>query len=85
MSLNNIGNKVQNLVIGIIMAVIMLAVGIALGPTVISSIADINATTLGSTPLSTVIILLATYIPTFYYLGIVVSAILAFWAAVRYS
>ena len=50
-------------------AVIFVLIGVALGPTVISSVADINATLLADVPLSGVIILLATYVPAFYYLA----------------
>ncbi|GAG99418.1 unnamed protein product [marine sediment metagenome] len=80
-----IGDKVSGLVMGVIGAVILLLVGIALGPTVITSITDINATALADVPMGTVIVLLASYVPFFYYLGIVLGAITAFWGVVKYS
>lgn len=81
----NLGNRMQNLIIGILSAVIILLVGIALGPTVTEAIADINATTLADVPLGSVIVLLGTYIPTFYYLGIVLAAIFSIWAVVNFK
>lgn len=80
-----IGDKVSGLVMGVIGAVILLLVGIALGPTVISAITDINATALATVPMGDVIVLLASYVPFFYYLGIVLGAITAFWGVVKYS
>ena len=70
-------------VMGVITAVIFVLIGVALGPTVISAVADINATTLSSVPLSQVIILLGTYLPAFYYLAIVLGGIAMVWAATR--
>jgi len=78
-----IGNMVNRTVMGVLTAVLFLLVGVALGPTVISSIADINATTLSGVPLADVIVLLGTYIPAFYYLAIVLGAIALVWAATR--
>ena len=80
-----IGDKVSNLVMGVIGAVILLLVGIALGPTVIAAIVDINATTLATVPMGDVIVLMASYVPFFYYLGIVLGAITAFWGVVKYG
>jgi len=80
-----IGGMVNNTVMGVITAVIFVLVGVALGPTVISSVADINATTLADVPLSSVIILLGTYLPAFYYLAIVLGGIALVWAATRHS
>jgi len=68
---------------GVLTAVLFLLVGVALGPTVISSITEINATTLSGVPLADVIVLLGTYIPAFYYLAIVLGAIGLVWAATR--
>lgn len=78
-----IGKMVNKVVMGVIGAVIFILIGVALGPTVISSVADINATTLASTPLSSVIILLATYVPAFYYLAIVLGGIAMVWASTK--
>ncbi len=78
-----IGKMVNNSVMGVITAVIFVLIGVALGPTVISSVADINATTLASVPLSGVIILLGTYLPAFYYLAIVLGGIAMVWAGTR--
>lgn len=79
-----IGNKIQNLVIGVVAAVVLLLVGIALGPTVLDATADVNATALASVPMGTVIVLLATYVGFFYYLGIILGAIAAIWAVVNH-
>jgi len=80
-----IGGMVNRTVMGVITAVIFVLVGVALGPTVISSVADINATTLADVPLSSVIILLGTYLPAFYYLAIVLGGIALVWTATRHS
>jgi hypothetical protein len=80
-----IGNSVQNVVIGIVAAVVLLLVGVALGPTVSASIADINATTLADVPMYSVIVLLAGYIPFFYYIGIVLGAMVMIWATVQHN
>ena len=80
-----IGSMVNRGVMGVIGAVIFILVGVALGPTVISSVADINATTLSGVPLADVIVLLGTYIPAFYYLALVIGAIAMVWAVVKYS
>ena len=67
------------------MAVVLLLVGVALGPTVLAATADINATTLSAVPMGSVIVLLATYVGFFYYLGIILGAISMIWAIVNYS
>jgi len=82
---------VNDTVMGILAVVIFLLIGVALGPTVISSVADINTTTLtangtmSAVPLSSVIILLATYLPAFYYLALVLGAMVGVWAAVHFT
>ena len=81
--MSSIGSMVNKTVMGVITAVIFVLIGVALGPTVISAVADINATTLASVPLSQVIILLGTYLPAFYYLAIVLGGIAMVWAATR--
>ena len=81
--MSSIGSMVNHTVMGVITAVIFVLIGVALGPTVISAVADINATTLASVPLSQVIILLGTYLPAFYYLAIVLGGIAMVWAATR--
>jgi len=78
-----IGSMVNRTVMGVITAVIFVLIGVALGPTVISAVADINATTLADVPLSGVIILLGTYLPAFYYLAIVLGGIAMVWAATK--
>ena len=80
-----IGSMVNKTVMGVITAVIFLLIGVALGPTVIGAVADINASALANVPLSSVIILLATYVPAFYYLAIVLGGIAMVWAATRTS
>ena len=81
--MSSIGGMVNKTVMGVITAVIFVLIGVALGPTVISSVADINSTLLAGVPLSSVIILLATYLPAFYYLAIVLGGIAMVWAATR--
>lgn len=80
----NLGEGIQNLIMGIIYAVILLAVGVALGPTVIQYAGYINASSISSVPLSGIVVLLATYIGTFYYLGLVMGMLVTIWATVRY-
>lgn len=79
-----IGNMVNNTVMGVLAVVIFVAVGIALGPTVIESMAYVNSTTLSGVPLESVIVLLAEYFPAFYYLALVIGALTAIWAIVRF-
>lgn len=81
--MSSIGTMVNKTVMGVITAVIFVLIGVALGPTVISSVAEINATTLANVPLSGVIILLGTYLPAFYYLAIVLGGIAMVWAATK--
>ena len=78
-----IGSMVNKTVMGVITAVIFVLIGVALGPTVILAVAEINATTLANVPLSSVIILLGTYLPAFYYLAIVLGGIAMVWAATK--
>ena len=78
-----IGNMVNTTVMGVITAVIFILIGVALGPTVISSVAYINTSTLSGVPLSQVIILLGEYLPAFYYLAIVLGGISMIWIATR--
>ena len=80
-----IGNMVNKTVMGVISAVIFILIGVALGPTVISAVAEINATTLADVPLSGVIVLLATYVPAFYYLAVVLGGMVGIWAAVKFG
>jgi len=68
---------------GIIAAVIFILVGVALGPTILTSTADINATTLSGVSLADVIVLLGTYVGAFYYLGVVLGGIAMVWATVN--
>ena len=89
----SIGARVEKLIVGVILAVVLLLVGVALGPTVLAATADINATLLVANPsqnitgvpMGAVIVLLATYVGFFYYLGIVLGAIGMIWATVNYS
>ena len=78
-----IGRMVNKTVMGVISAVIFILIGVALGPTMISSVANINATTLSGVPLADVIVLLGTYVPAFYYLAVVLGGIAMVWAAVK--
>ena len=81
--MSSIGNMVNKTVMGVITAVIFVLIGVALGPTVITSVAEINSTTLANVPLSSVIILLGTYLPAFYYLAIVLGGIAMVWGATK--
>ena len=83
--MSQIGNMVNQTVMGVITSVIFILIGVALGPTVIASVAEINATTLANVPLSSVIILLGDYLPAFYYLAVVLGGIAGIWAAVRFG
>ena len=80
-----ISEMVNDTVMGVLSVVIFLLIGIALGPTVISSVASINATTLSGVPLASVIVLLGEYLPAFYYLALVLGAMVGIWAAVHYT
>ena len=88
---SRIGSAVQDIVIGVVAAVVLLLVGVALGPTVLEATAGINETALmvdyptdnTSVPMAPIIILLATYVGFFYYLGIVLGAIAMIWATVQ--
>jgi len=88
---SKISSMVSNTVMGVLSVVIFVLIGIALGPTVISSVAFINSTTLTANgtittvPLSSVIILLATYLPSFYYLALVLGGMIGIWAAVKFT
>ena len=85
-----LGNMVNKTVMGVISAVIFILIGVALGPTVISAVAEINVTTLtnvdnSTVPLASVIVLLATYVPAFYYLAVVLGGMVGIWAAVKFG
>ena len=80
-----ISEMVNDTVMGVLSVVIFLLIGVALGPTVISSVTSINATTLSGVPLASVIVLLGEYLPAFYYLALVLGAMVGIWAAVHYT
>ena len=82
---SKIGTMVSDTVMGILGCVIFILIGVALGPTVISSVADINATTLSGIPLASVIVLLGEYLPAFYYLAVVLGGMVGIWAAVKFT
>lgn len=81
--MSQIGNMVNKTVMGVVGAAVFILVGVALGPTISEAVAEINATTLSGVPLADVIVLLATYVPAFYYLAIVIGGIAMVWAATR--
>ena len=83
--MSSIGRMVNKVIMGVIGAVIFILIGVALGPTVIASVAEINATTLANVPLATVIILLGEYLPAFYYLAVVLGGITMIWGAVKFG
>lgn len=64
---------------GLFMAVVFLLIGIALGPTIINAANGINETSTADSKISQVLILMAEYLPFFYYLGIVLSAMSLIW------
>jgi len=76
---------VNDTVMGVLAVVIFVLIGVALGPTVIASVTEINATTLAGVPLASVIILLGEYLPAFYYLALVLGAMVGIWAAVHFT
>jgi hypothetical protein len=80
-----IANMINRTVMGVLTVVIFILIGVALGPTVISSVADINATTLSGVPLASVIVLLGEYLPAFYYLALVLGGMIGIWAAVKFG
>jgi len=82
---SKISSMISDTVMGVLSVVIFVLIGVALGPTVISSVTEINATTLGSMPLASVIILLGTYLPSFYYLALVLGGMIGIWAAVKFT
>jgi len=82
---SKISNMVNDTVMGVLAVVIFLLIGVALGPTVISSVAYINATTLSGVPLASVIVLLGEYLPAFYYLALVLGGMVGIWAAVHFT
>ena len=82
---SKISNMVNDTVMGVLAVVIFLLIGVALGPTVIASVAEINATTLSGVPLASVIVLLGEYLPAFYYLALVLGGMVGIWAAVKYT
>jgi len=81
--MSSMGNMVERIVIGIVAAVVFVLLGVALGPTLLTATANINATLLTDVPMGSVIVLLATYVGFFYYLGIVLGAIAMVWAIVN--
>ena len=78
-----IASMINNTVMGIIIGVVFITVGVALGPTVVTAAGDINATALAGVELAGVIVFLATLVPAFYYLGIVVGGIAMIWRATQ--
>lgn len=82
-TMSAIGAMVNRTIMGVLTVVIFVAVAVALGPTVITAMASINATTLSGVPIATVIILLADYFAAFYYLALVIGAIVGIWAVVK--
>ncbi len=83
--MSTIGSMVQRVTLGVITAVIFVLVGVYLGPTFLDAIANINSTALEGVPLADVIVLIAGFLGTFYYLAIVVGAMALVWVVVRPS
>ena len=82
---HQIANMINRTVMGVLTVVIFLLIGVALGPTVIASVANIDATTLSGVPLASVIVLLGEYLPAFYYLALVLGGMIGIWAAVKFG
>ena len=80
---SKIGGMINNTVMGIIIGVIFITVGVALGPTVVAAAGEINATALAGVELASVVVFLASLIPAFYYLGVVVGGIGMIWRATQ--
>ena len=81
--MSSIGAQVNKTVMGVIGAVIFILVGVALGPTVISAVAEINATSMADVVMGDVIVTLAGFIGFFYYLGIVLGGLAMIWATTK--
>lgn len=81
--MSQIGSSVERIVIGIVAAVVFVLIGVALGPTLLAAMANVNSTLLADVPMGSVIVLLATYVGFFFYLGIVLGAIAMVWAIVN--
>jgi len=90
---SKISSMISNTVMGVLSVVIFVLIGIALGPTLIAAAANINATSVmvnypldnTTIPLGSIIVLLATYLPTFYYLALVLGGMIGIWAAVKFT
>ena len=80
---SRIGGMINDTVMGIIIGVIFITVGVALGPTIVAAAGAINATALAGVELAGVVVFLATLIPAFYYLGVVVGGIGMIWKATQ--
>lgn len=76
-------SKIQGTIIGVIMAVVFLAVGVALGPTVIEYFGLINVTTMADVELGSVLVLMASFAPLFYYLAVIGGSIVLLVASVK--
>ena len=81
--MSSIGTQVNRTVMGVIGAVIFILVGVALGPTVVTAVADINATSMADVVMGDVIVTLAGFIGFFYYLGIVLGGLAMIWATTK--
>lgn len=81
--MSSIGNMIQQNIMAFISAIILAVIGITLGPTVISTFADVNATSMADVYMGDVIVLIAQFVPFIYYLGVVVGAMATFWAVTK--
>jgi len=90
---SKISSMISDTVMGVLSVVIFVLIGVALGPTVILAAANINATSVmvnyptdnTTIPLGAIIVLLATYLPSFYYLALVLGGMIGIWAAVKFT
>lgn len=80
---SKIGTMINNTVMGIVLGVVFITVGVALGPTVVTAAGNINATALAGVELAGVVVFIATLIPAFYYLGVVIGGIAMIWKATQ--
>jgi len=88
---SRISSMITDTIMGVLGVVIFVLICVALFTSVISSVAVINLSTLTANgtirgiPLTSVIILLATYLPSFYYIALVLGGMVGIWAAVKYT
>lgn len=81
----NLGDMIERIVVGIIGVVLWVSIGVGMGPALLTATGLINATTLSGVPLADTIVLLGTYVGSFYFLGIALGAIIMIWGVVNFN